>query len=426
MSMNSPSSRVLAELERVAPAKPTPRTADPSPESGRAGSPEPAPQPVRLAYSAAHMVCDPAAAPGPAAERVDWAATLEDRRYLWSLGLGVAEAMDTAQRGALGWAGAAETLDRTLAEARRRRGAGLWAETVGGAAADALNTDDPTLAQITDEYIRQAAFIQSRGGTPMLMATAHLTRRGARPDDYVQVYTNAVRALEGPVFVHWLGEMFAPELAGYFPGDSFARVMAGNADKIRGVKLSLLDPAGEIRIRRMIRSSGQVVLTGDDFNYPELIIGGEGGAVEGVDCGGAGGHAGGAGRFELGGRSWPIGDFSHALLGIFDAIAPVAARALRELASGRRSEARELLGATRALGRKIFEAPTFHYKAGVIFLAYLNRRQAAFASLENIHRERSLEHYLEVFKLANECGALLDPADAKTRFAAWLEAEGKI
>jgi len=370
-------------------------------------------KPARLAYAAAHIAVKPgydALASGGESDlldAIDWDATLAFRRYLWSLGLGVAEAMDTAQRSSLGWSVASELIERTLEAARAGSDAGQWTETIAGAGTDGLIGEEATISELALEYIRQGRFIQERGGTVMLLASPIVARCLSDESQFVQLYTEACYGLDSPVFIHWLGPMFDSRLEGYFPGESFFEIMERNAGVVRGVKLSLLDDAFEIQVRRRLQPFGQVVLTGDDYHYTNLIAG------EGPD--------GGEQTLDIGGREFPIGDFSHALLGAFDAIAPVAAKALQCLALGDGAGYKKLMAPTEPLSRKIFEPPTECYKAGVALLAYLNGHQNHFGLIDALERQRSPEHYLEIFKLANACGALRDPAAAAKRFAAVLD-----
>ena len=371
---------------------------------------DPSVKPSRLAYAAAHVAIKPvydareSAGDQDLLNAIDWEATLAFRRYLWSLGLGVAEAMDTAQRSSLGWSVASELIARTLEAARAGSRAGKWTETIAGAGTDGLTAEESTIGELASEYIRQGRFIQERGGTVMLLASPVAARCLSGPSQYVQLYTEVCRELDGPIFLHWLGPMFDSRLEGYFPGESLFQIMERNAGVIRGVKLSLLDDAFELETRRRLRPSGQVVLTGDDYHYSKLILG------EGT--------AAGERTLDIGGHEFPIGDFSHALLGAFDAIAPVAAKALQCLARGDEAGYTNLMAPTELLSRKIFEPPTECYKAGVVLLAYLNGHQDHFGLLDGLERRRSPEHYLEVFKLANRCGALRDPALAAERFGA--------
>lgn len=365
---------------------------------------------ARLAYAAAHVVTTPDYRGDDsrpiAPSDIDWDRTLAYRRYLWSLGLGVAEAMDTAQRNLLGWKIASELIYRTLTDAKAKRSELHWTETIAGAGTDGLTKNDPTMAELIDEYVRQGAYIQSHGGTVMLLATPHMPRLYPSESQYAELYREVSRQLEPPIFLHWLGPMFAANLAGYFPGSSFWRIMSENTGRIRGVKLSMLDEAMELDMRRRLRANEQIVLTGDDFNYANLIRGD--------------GSATGEPAIEIKGRRFPTGDFSHALLGIFDAIAPVAARALDRLSKKDADAYSRLMDPTIPLARLIFEAPTENYKAGVVFLAYLNGHQDHFTLLGGLERRRSPEHYREVLRLAEDCGVLHDPKEAHRRAAAVL------
>jgi Protein of unknown function (DUF993) len=362
----------------------------------------------RIAYAAAHIVAQPPGSGAPRDPRdpgaVDWEATLRFREHLWRLGFGIAEAMDTAQREVLGWENAARLLAMTLAAAKAVPGRLV----LGGAGTDHLATATPSLTQLIDAYVLQAETIHAQGGRAILFPTAHLPARFPQPEHYVTVYRAVSEQVSRPVFVHWLGEMFAPALAGYFPQDSFWRIMADNP-KLLGVKVSLLEQAREEEMRRRLGRQGQVVLTGDDFNYPPLILGTPKPLAEGA--------------LEFEGRTYPLGDHSHALLGIFDGIAPVASRALAALAAGDAAACERLLAPTVPLARKVFGAPTRFYKAGLVLLAYLNGHQAHFHLLEDLERERDPQHCVELFKLADRAGALADPAAACERLqpllAAW-------
>lgn len=361
----------------------------------------------RIAYAAAHVVAKPGngTADPRSPDSIDWEATLRFRRHLWHLGFGVAEAMDTAQREILGWENASRLLDLTLAEARAEPGRAV----IGGAGTDSLASPAPTLRQVIDAYVTQAEFIHERGGRVILFPTVLLPRHFPQPEYYVEVYRTVTREVSKPVFLHWLGEMFAPALKGYFPGDSFWRI-TGDNPKVLGVKLSLLDRLEEETIRRRLAAQGQVVLTGDDFNFPMLIKGRR--------------HVPALGTFEFEGRTYPMGDYSHALLGIFDGIARVACRALVCLAQGSLGEYDRLMAPTVALARHIFKAPTQHYKAGLVFLAYLNGHQDHFHLLGDLEQQRDISHYALLFKLANISGVLDDPEAAYERFIPILRSAG--
>lgn len=361
----------------------------------------------RLAYAAAHVVAKRVAGDPPKSvlDAVDWDATLRFRRYLWSQGLGIAEAMDTAQRELLGWEASAHLLDQTLRAAAGQPDR----RVIGGAGTDSLTTADPTLAQIIDAYAFQAEYIHARGGRVILFPTAHLPRRFPDPRSYVDVYRNVSRQVSKPVFVHWLGDMFAPALRGYFPGTSFWDLMADNP-QILGVKLSLLDQAAETSIRARLAGQGQIVLTGDDFNFPALIRGSE--------------RQLSPGAFTFEGERYPLGDYSHALLGIFDGIAPVASAALAHLAKGEYADYERLMAPTAPLSRHIFGNPTPYYKAGLVFLAYLNGHQEHFHLLGDLERARDILYYSELFRLAHGAGVLSNPLEAYGRFRPILNSSG--
>ena len=361
--------------------------------------------PVRAAYAAAHLVANPQfdaeAEGGITPDAVDWEATLAYREYLWSLGFGVAEAMDTAQRGAeIDWEVASVLLDLTLAKAREQPGR----RVIAGAAADSV--DDPatcTLTDVIDSYVAQARFIEQRGGQVILFPTPVLPERFPEPEDYRELIRHIASRVEGPLYLHWLGRQFDARMAGYWGHADPCRaatevvipLMAEHADKIKGIKLSLLDQQFEEWFRAQIRPHGQVVLTGDDLNFAQLIKG----------------------------REAP-GDFSHALLGIFDAIAPVAAKALQHLARGETDDYDRLIGPTVQLSRHVFAPPTQYYKVGLVFLAYLNGHQNHFRMVGGIEGHRSLRHLVALFGLADRAGVLADPADAYQRFRPILRLGG--
>jgi len=327
----------------------------------------------RVAYAAAHVVCDP-----QSPTEIDWEATLAYRRYLWSLGLGVAEAMDTAQRGmGLDWPQARELIRRSLAEAR----------AVGGLIACGAGTDqlvpDPrvTLEDVERAYEEQVGYVEGQGGRVILMASRALARAASSADDYARVYGTILRQVRGPVILHWLGDMFDPQLAAYWGrrdlGEAMEvclRIICEHREKVDGIKISLLDPAREVAMRARL-PTGVRMYTGDDFNYDRLILG-ENGA------------------------------YSDALLGIFDAIAPVAAAALRAL---------DLGDVATYLARHIFAPPTHAYKTGIVFLAYLNGHQSHFRMLAGEEGARSRQHLTELFRLAAAAGVLADRERAAER-----------
>jgi hypothetical protein len=360
---------------------------------------------TRVAYSAAHVVSDPLAPVNPSLDvAIDWDATIAYRRHLWSLGMGVAEAMDTAQRGmGLDWPTSLELIRRTLDAARDVPGALV----ASGAGTDQLAADDArSLDDVIAAYEQQIEAIEALGGRIILMASRALARLARSPDDYVRVYGKVLAQVREPVILHWLGEMFDPALAGYWSGlrdagadpghatamDVCAAVIADNASRIDGIKVSLLDAGKEIDLRRRL-PPGVKVYTGDDFNYAALIAGdGE--------------------------------QYSHALLGIFDAIAPAASAALAELASGHTRAFHEILAPTVPLSRHIFAAPTRFYKTGVVFMAWLNGHQSHFTMVGGQQSARSLLHLAELFRLADRAGLLSDPELAVARMRTLLALHG--
>jgi hypothetical protein len=358
----------------------------------------------RVAYSAAHVVADPRAAIDPWLQcAVDWDATLAYRQHLWSLGLGVAEAMDTAQRGmGLDWPTSLQLIQRTLQAAQAVPGA----RVASGCGTEQL---DPAQARGIDDVIRayeeQMAAIEALGGRLILMCSRALARVAQGPADYERVYDRLLRQARQPVILHWLGDMFDPALAGYWGSaqveaamDTALGVIAAHPSKVDGIKISLLDQAHELRMRRRL-PPGVRMYTGDDFHYPALIEGD-----------GVGEH--------------PTQQHSDALLGIFDAIAPVASAALQALAQGDTQRYHALLGPTVPLSRHIFQAPTRFYKTGVVFMAWLNGHQNHFTMVGGQHSARSLPHLCELFHLADEAGALADPDLAAHRMQALLALHG--
>ncbi|MBB5784940.1 dihydrodipicolinate synthase family protein [Nonomuraea jabiensis] len=359
----------------------------------------------RVVYAAAHVVADPLGdnTPGsPAA--VDWDATLRFRRHLWSHGLRVADAMDTAQRNmGLDWAATKELIRRSAAEARSY---GDPATLVACGAGTDHAPQAADLNTITAAYAEQIETVQSAGAGVIVMASRQLARVAAGPQDYHQVYGKLFGLADRPVILHWLGEMFDPQLAGYWgSGDvaaateSFLELIHAHAAMVDGVKVSLLDEEHEVRLRAAL-PEGVRLYTGDDFNYPSLIKSG-----------------------------------SHALLGIFDAIAPAATAALQALDAAEAAQdadeaarqlARydEIFAPTVPLSRKIFETPTYNYKTGIVFLAWLNGHQDAFAMVNGAQSARSLRHLAEVFRLADQAGLLSDQELAVRRMKALLAVNG--
>jgi Protein of unknown function (DUF993) len=352
----------------------------------------------RVAYSATHVVADPLASADPwLGAAIDWDTTIAYRRHLWSLGLGVAEAMDTAQRGmGVDWPTSLQLIARTIDAAKDFPGALL----ASGAGTDHLAPDPRVeLDDVIAAYEEQIAAIEKLGGRIILMASRALAACARGPDDYARVYDRVLAQVRQPVIIHWLGEMFDPALAGYWGhADHWAAmdvcldVLARNADKIDGIKISLLSKDKEIALRRRLRP-GMKMYTGDDFNYAELI------------AGDTEGH-------------------SDALLGIFDAIAPAASAALSALALGDTARFHALLGPTVPLSRHIFQAPTRFYKTGVVFMAWLNGLQQHFVLVGGQQSARNLLHFAELFRLADQAGLLRDPDLACARMRHLLALHG--
>ncbi len=358
----------------------------------------------RIAYSAAHVVADPLAVVDPWVESaIDWDATIGYRRHLWSLGLGVAEAMDTAQRGmGLDWATSLELIRRSLDAAR---------DVPGARVASGCGTDHlaPEAARTVDDviaaYEEQVGAIEALGGKLILMASRALVRVARGPDDYARVYGRILEQVREPVILHWLGDMFDPQLRGYWGTEDISRAMntaleviAAHADKVDGIKISLLDKDREIEMRRRL-PAGVRMYTGDDFNYAELIAG------DGVG--------------EL-----PTHGQSDALLGIFDAIAPAASAALAALGQGDTARFHQILAPTVPLSRHIFAAPTRFYKTGVVFMAWLNGHQSHFSMVGGQQSTRSVQHMAELFRLADQAGVLEQPDLAIERMGQWLAVHG--
>jgi hypothetical protein len=358
----------------------------------------------RIAYSAAHVVADPLAAVDPwLACAVDWNATIHYRRHLWSLGLGVAEAMDTAQRGmGLDWPTSLELIRRSLDAAKDMPGALV----ASGCGTDHLVLDDvKTVDDVIRGYEEQMAAIEKLGGKLIVMASRALARVAKSPADYERVYDRILSQARQPVVLHWLGDMFDPALAGYWGNpdadramDTALGIIKAHAGKVDGIKISLLDKDKEIAMRRRL-PAGVRMYTGDDFNYAELIAG------DGVG-------------------SSPNQQQSDALLGIFDAIAPAASAALGELAAGNTEKFHAILGPTVPLSRHIFAAPTRFYKTGVVFMAWLNGHQSHFTMVGGQQSTRSLVHLAELFRLADAANLLEQPELAVRRMKTLLALHG--
>jgi Protein of unknown function (DUF993) len=350
---------------------------------------------ARVVYSAAHVVADPFTANDPSGRAaVDWTKTMEFRHYLHGLGLGIAEAMDTAQRGmGLDWPGALELIRRTREDLPD-------ALVANGCGTDHLNpTDARSLDDVVRAYLEQVEAIQKLDARLILMASRALARVAKGPGDYIHVYDRVLSACDHPVVLHWLGDMFDPALAGYWGAATFEQaldtaleVIHRNRSKVDGIKISLLDKDKEILMRRRL-PAGVKMYTGDDFNYPELIAGDDQG-------------------------------YSHALLGIFDPLAPAAAHAVGLLGHGDLAGFRRVLDPTVPLARLIFRAPTQFYKTGVVFLAWLNGFQDHFIMLNGAQAMRPLPYFTEVFRLADQAGLLRQPDLAADRMKKLLALYG--
>jgi Protein of unknown function (DUF993) len=352
----------------------------------------------RVAFSAAHVVCDPLADVDPwLAATVDWDKTIAFREHVWDLGLGVAEAMDTAQRGmGLDWPTSLELIQRSVRAAKARGGALVFS----GAGTDHLAVEDAkTIDDVVRAYEEQIAAIEKTGGRIILMASRALAKIARSPDDYAKVYGRVLSQVAEPVIIHWLGDMFDPALSGYWGAadlnramDTAVAIINAHATKVDGVKISLLDKQREIDMRRRL-AKGVKMYTGDDFNYAELIAGDD-------------------------------KDYSHALLGIFDAIAPAASYALSRLAASDTQGFHDVLGPTVPLSRHIFKAPTRFYKTGIVFMAYLNGHQDHFTMVGGQESTRSTLHLAELFRLADQAGLLANPELATRRMKTVLALRG--
>ena len=366
--------------------------------SGKAIEPQGKPRFNRVAYAAAHVVADPLTMTVPwQRPAVDWECTLAYRHHLWSLGFRIAEAMDTSQRGmGFDWGNAKELIRRSTADARTIEGADL----ASGAGTDQL---DPASARSLDDviaaYEEQFAFIEGVGGRAIMMASRSLAALARSAEDYERVYDRILSQASGKVILHWLGDMFDPALQGYWGTRDFApaldtvcRIIERHRTKIEGIKISLLDAGKEVELRNRLPED-VLMFTGDDFNYAELIAG------DGVR-------------------------HSHALLGIFDAIAPAASAALNRLAANDLGGFHAIMEPTVPLSRAIFEAPTAYYKAGIVFLAWLNGHQDHFVMVGGMQSARSILHYSRLFRLADAAGLLRDPELAVRRMTALCATSG--
>jgi hypothetical protein len=353
------------------------------------------PSASRIAYAAAHVVADPLAENVPGAPAVlDWDATLAFRHHLWRNGLGVAEAMDTAQRGmGLDYPAVRELVRRSAAEARSVGG-----RIVAGVATDQLD-GTPTVPRILAAYREQLADVLDAGAVPVLMCSRHLAAAAKGPDDYLSVYSALLSEVDGPVLLHWLGPMFDPALAGYWgstdpnaAADTVLSLIKDHASTVDGIKMSLLDDEFEIALRRRL-PSGVRMYTGDDFNYPSLIAGDEHG-------------------------------HSDALLGVFAALAPLVGPALHRLDRGDTAGFRAALDPTVPLARHLFGAPTQYYKTGIVFLSWLSGHQDHFVMVGGLQSGRSVTHLAELLVLADEVGLLPDADLAAARARSFFATAG--
>ncbi|MEM1287401.1 MAG: dihydrodipicolinate synthase family protein [Pseudomonadota bacterium] len=351
----------------------------------------------RTAYAAAHVVADPLADNDPWLDvTIDWDQTLKFREHLWSLGFGVAEAMDTAQRGmGLDWATSLELIQRSVALAK----SGGHLIACGAGTDHLVPAEDVTIDDVIAAYEMQCEAVEATGGRVILMASRALAKAAQGPEDYARVYERVLGGLAQPAILHWLGEMFDPALQGYWGSsdhiqamDTCLKIIRANAKQIDGIKISLLSAEKEIAMRRKL-PDGVLMYTGDDFNYPDLIEGD-----------------------ELG--------HSDALLGIFDPIAGAAARALGALGAGERAGYHGAFGPTVPLSRHIFKAPTRFYKTGVVFMAYLNGLQDHFTMVGGQESTRSTLHLAEIIRMANEARLFTDPDLTAARARAVLASRG--
>jgi hypothetical protein len=350
----------------------------------------------RRAFAAAHVVADPLAENTPASgAHIDWDATLAFRRHLWSWGLPVADAMDTSQRGmGLDWEATRELIVRSCAEARAEGG-----EIACGANTDQLPSGPASLEQIVAAYQEQIDLIEGQGGQPVVMASRHLASTARDADDYRQVYSDVLGAVAGKAIIHWLGDMFDPALAGYWGSSdldeashAFISVVEDNAAKVDGVKISLLAKEREIDLRQRL-PAGARMYTGDDFDYPTTIKGdGE--------------------------------RHSDAFLGAFDLIAPAASAAIQALDAGEVEQFDKILEPTLPLSRQVFSHPTYYYKTGVVFMAYLVGLQDHFRMINGAESARSIVHLSKQLLLADRAGLLPDPELAAHRMRLVLEVSG--
>jgi hypothetical protein len=364
----------------------------------------------RRCFAASHVAMLPGYAevqhsmanPGSAeeiAEWIDWDTSMAFRKRLDGLGFGIAEAMDTAQRFELGWAGASRLIEETGR-------LGLTNGFVGAASADQADSIDST-ADLSRAIAEQIAFVQKAGGIAIILPQPWMTQHGATEDDYVRVYCDAIDASEGPILLHWLGAPFHAAMEGYFPGNSLRTILAHDPAKVRGMKISMLDRELEESLRRSIATDDQVILTGDDYNFVPLI---QGSSQESRKLP------------DLGGLPLRGGDFSHALLGILNAIAVPASLALQHLDRGDLDAYTKIMDPCEALGREIFKHPVQRYKSGIVFLAWLNGYQPNPMLVNHEEAARAREDYLRIAEMASQAGAIENAEAASARLRAFLGA----
>jgi hypothetical protein len=272
-------------------------------------------------------------------------------------------------------------------------------DLVVGVNTDHLAEEHLTLDQVVAAYLTQLEVAEEAGAGVVLMASRHLAAAAESAADYERVYREVLARAGSPVVLHWLGEAFDARLRGYFGSTDSAeasrtvlRIMGDNADRVRGIKMSLLNAQSEIDVRREL-PEGATLFTGDDFNYVSLIEGDEFG-------------------------------HSDALLGAFAAVAPSASAAISALDEGNVERYREILAPTEALSRQIFAAPTQYYKTGVAFMSWLNGHQKSFSMVGGLHSGRSLVHLSEIVRLANVANALEQPELALERWHGMLAGNG--
>lgn len=345
----------------------------------------------RIAYAAVPVTADPRAENVPGAPAaLDWEATLAFRRHLWSLGFGVAEAMDTAQRGAgLDYTATRELIRRSAAEARAAGG-----RIVAGVGTDQLPPGSAAIGDIRKAYAEQLEDVQQAGAVPVLMCSRQLAAAARGPEDYKLVYGELIERAGEKVLLHWLGEAFDPALAGYWGRDeTVEEIIAEHAGRIDGIKMSLLDDTREIALRQRL-PGGVRMYTGDDFNYPGLIKGDNDG-------------------------------YSDALLGVLATIAVPAAAAFRALDRGDEDEYERILAPTVPLARHLFAAPTYYYKTGIVFLNWLAGHQDHFVMVAGLQSGRSPAHLARLIDLAFDAGVLSPTEKTEARIRAWETTVGR-